>query len=76
MPRGHLDTVTHTDRMPGEEEAEGGVLLLQRTPKTVSKISEAGGAAMSSTCPGTQRSQPHPQRTPRLWAVTQHTSVV
>ena len=73
MPRGHLHTVTYTDRMPGEEEAEGGVLLLQRTPKTVSKISEAGGAAMSSACPGAQRTQPRPHCGPPasgLWRST------
>ena len=73
MPRGHLHTVTHTDRMPGEEEAEGRVLLLQRTPKTVSKISEAGGAAMSSACPGAQRTQPRPHCGPPasgLWRST------
>lgn len=67
--KGHLDTVTHTDRMPGEEEAEVRVLLLRRTPETVRKIPEAGGAAVSSACLGPQRTQLRPHRGPRLWAV-------
>ena len=71
MPRG-IWTVTHTDRMPGEEEAEVRVLLLRRTPETVGKSRNLGERQQAVPAWPSEDTAPPTPWTPPLGGDTAH----